>query len=245
MADYPRLATLCLADSLSNVKTGCSKLVVFSLLRATFRSTTLHSNDIEFPAGLHCCDSVLDYKKCSWSEISCLTCSRQNGAGKHYSVHVSAKDTETQREAEHRISSACKKNIWGLFPNPRKAGQPASWRAKVSPGRSPAAPSLLREAHLPTPSQRWSSLATLISQRSQIHLWLSLQKRREDSNSSATYDSKNIFACLGSIQHSTVPALRLRPYTLPALAGTATSWDKFFQVLSQSVQGSLAGISKV
>ena len=125
MADYPRLSTLYLADSLSNVKTGCSKLVVFSLLRVPLRSTTLHSDDIEFPAGLHRCDSVLDYKY-SWSEISCLTCSRQNSAGKRYSVQVSAKDTKTQRDAEQHISSACKENMWGLFPNPRKAGHPTS-----------------------------------------------------------------------------------------------------------------------
>lgn len=155
MADYPRLAMLCLADSLSNVKTGCSELVVFSLLRAMFLSAMLHSNDVEFPAGLHWCDSVLDYNNCSWSEISGLTCPHQNSGGKCYSVQVSAKDTKTQREAEQHISSACKENMWGLFPNPRKAGHPASWRDKVSPGRSPAASSLLREVHLPTPFQCW------------------------------------------------------------------------------------------
>lgn len=98
-----------------------------------------------------------------------------------------------------------------------------SCRAKVSPGRSPAASSPLREVHLPTLTQRWSSLATLVSQRSQIHPRPSLQKRGEDSNSSAAYDNKNILACLGSIQDSTIPALNLCPYTLPALAGTATS----------------------
>lgn len=84
----------------------------------------------------------------------------------------------------------------------------------------------------------------LVSQRSQIHPRLSLQKRRDDSNSSAAYDNKNILACLGSIQDSTIPALNLCPYTLPALAGTATSRDRFLQVLLQSVQGSLAGISQ-
>jgi len=97
---------------------------------------------------------VLNYNKCSCSEISCLPCPHQNSGGKRSSAQVSAKDTKTQREGKQHISSACKAKIRGLFPNPGKAGHPASSRAKVSPGRSPAASSLLKEVHLPTPSQR-------------------------------------------------------------------------------------------
>lgn len=126
-----------------------------------FRSSTLHSNDVEFPAGLHRCHPVCDYNKWSWSKISCLACPHQKSGGKHSSVQVSAKDTNTQRQDEEHISSAHKGKIRGLFPNPGNAGHSASCRAEVSPGRSPAASCLLRDVHLPTLSVEvhWQSLS--------------------------------------------------------------------------------------
>jgi len=67
-----------------------------------------------------------------------------------------------------------------------------------------------------------------------------ITEKKRGQHSAATYDSKNIFACVGSIQDSTV--LRSDSAHILALAGTAASWDRFFQVLLQSVQERLAGI---
>lgn len=84
---------------------------MFSLLCARFLQPTLHSNGIEFPAGLHLSESGLHYNKCGCSEISCLTYSCQNGTGERCSAQAPAKDTRTQRGAEQHISSACKENV--------------------------------------------------------------------------------------------------------------------------------------
>lgn len=99
-----------------------------------------------------------------------------------------AKDTKTQRGAELHISSACKENLWGLLPNPRRAAHPASEEPRCQ--QAGAHQHLLRELYLPNPSQHWGSLAALVSETSKV-----ITKRREDSNSSAVYDDKNIFAC--------------------------------------------------
>lgn len=114
---------------------------MFSLLRATFLQPTLHSDGIKLPARLHRSESGLHYNQRGCSVISCLTCSHQSSSSKRCSAQAPAKDTKTQRGAEQHISSACKENVWRLLPNPRKAAHPASGRAKVSPGRSPAASS--------------------------------------------------------------------------------------------------------
>lgn len=114
---------------------------MFSLLCATFLQPTLHSDGIELPARLHRSESGLHYSQCGCSAISCLTCSHQSSSSKRCSAQAPAKDTKTQRGAEQHISSVCKENVWRLLPNLRKAAHPASGRAKVSPGRSPAASS--------------------------------------------------------------------------------------------------------
>lgn len=54
---------------------------------------------------------------------------------------LSTGSCQGHKNTEQHISSACKENMWRLLPNPRKAAHPASGRAKVSPGRSPAASS--------------------------------------------------------------------------------------------------------
>lgn len=54
---------------------------MFSLLPARFLQPALHSDGIELPAGLHLSESGLHYNKCGCPDISCLSCSRQNGPG--------------------------------------------------------------------------------------------------------------------------------------------------------------------
>lgn len=103
-ADHPQLAILCLVDRLPKVKAGCSERAVFSLPSATSPSTALQSDGTGFLAGLHCSDSGLEHKLCSWAGIACP---HQNGRGKHCSVQVTAKDTKPQREAKQHISSVC------------------------------------------------------------------------------------------------------------------------------------------
>lgn len=141
MADDPRLAALCLADcpmsnpaALSSLCSLCSMQRFCSLLCILMASSSLQ-DCIALSQGS-------TTNQCGCSEISCLTCSHQSSSSsKRCSAQAPAKDTKTQRGAEQHISSACKENVWGLLPNPRKAAHPASGRAKVSPGRSPAASS--------------------------------------------------------------------------------------------------------
>lgn len=177
MADDPGLAALCLADcpmsnpaAPSSLCSLCSMQGFCSLLCILMASSSLQD-----------CISL--------SQGSTTTGVAAPDSLPRLRVPEQAPDRDTKppRGAEQHISSACKENLWGLLPNPRRAAHPASGGAKVSPGRSPAASSQGSASPKPL-SAHWQPLFQVIitkkkgGQQFFSCLW--------------QYESKNIFAYL-------------------------------------------------